>query len=95
MKATEQGQEQMRWNALKSTEQQTAIYGGLFINRSGIKRVNEARHQARVNGGKASGAARRVKKSGTNSVIDETATMPVIYVVNQQEVVQGGAVYRG
>jgi hypothetical protein len=97
MKSTLQGQEQMRRNALKSCERQTAIYQGLFVNRSGIKRVNEARKQARINGGKASQQAQRAKKSArAGEVPRETATIPVTYNPQKTQEQSGGAVvYRG
>jgi hypothetical protein len=69
----------MRRNGLKSCERQEGIYGRLFVNRAGVERVNAARHQARVNGGKSSAAVRRAKKQESIPVGDETARTPVIF----------------
>lgn len=41
---------------------QRAVYGCAWVNRAGIPRLNEARHQARINGAKASLRKRIEKK---------------------------------
>jgi hypothetical protein len=98
LKSTLQRQEQMRRNALKSCERQTAIYGALFTNRAGIERVNDARLEARVRGGQSSGVARRArrneKSTGTETLTQGMSRTPVTYTVNQREEPTGAAVYK-
>jgi hypothetical protein len=62
------GSDQMRMNALKCHTRQQDIYGGLFMNRSGIRRLDEARRQARSNGGRAALAARRKKMKEAGNI---------------------------
>jgi hypothetical protein len=99
LKSTLQGQGQMKRNALKSCERQKGIYGRLFVNRAGIARVNAARLEARVNGGKASQQAQRAKKNEKTTEPEtstqETSRTPVTYTVNQREEPTGAATYKG